>query len=135
MTVAEIKASVRARDGYRCVHCGMTHTEHKARYRRGLEVHRLVPRLPYHVDSCITVCKPCHAKMPTVRTTLTGPFVQARVCQDIHDMARAVCMHTKLPNGTRLKLTDFLDSILRPAVKKAYEEAVQKTLEKHHAAD
>ncbi len=60
MSVVKVKAAVRARDGYKCTDCGMTDRDHRAKYRRGLEVHRKVPGCAYSLEACVTVCKPCH---------------------------------------------------------------------------
>ncbi len=60
----DIRVIVRHRDGYRCVECGMTAQEHKKKYRRTLDVHRVTPGSPYTVDGCIALCKKCHATKP-----------------------------------------------------------------------
>lgn len=64
MSVLEIKALVRFRDGNRCTECGLTNEEHLERYGRLLEVHRLTPGSPYSVKECVTLCKPCHGPKP-----------------------------------------------------------------------
>jgi hypothetical protein len=60
VTELEIKATVRDRDGFCCVACGMTNDEHKARYGRQLEVHRKTPGASYQAADCETLCIPCH---------------------------------------------------------------------------
>lgn len=62
MTTTKIKAAVRARDGYRCTKCNMTAEEHRKRYGRTLDVHRIIPGSVYTVDGCVTRCKLCHSK-------------------------------------------------------------------------
>lgn len=64
LSVAEIKALVRFRDGYRCRLCGMTARKHIKRFRHTLDVHRLVPGSKYTVKGCIAVCRPCHKTLP-----------------------------------------------------------------------
>lgn len=64
MSVLEIKATVRKRDGYQCTKCNMTRAEHFARYERDLEVHRLTPGSEYTLEGCITVCCSCHGSEP-----------------------------------------------------------------------
>lgn len=61
---ASIKAAVRARDGYKCRDCGMTNEEHIAKYKRKLNVHRLLPGSTYRVGLCVTLCQDCHKKKP-----------------------------------------------------------------------
>jgi hypothetical protein len=56
----EIKALVRHRDGYRCQDCGMTARRHFRRYKKTLDVHRLVPGSRYTLKGCITLCFRCH---------------------------------------------------------------------------
>jgi hypothetical protein len=58
MTVLDIKAAVRKRDGFRCVDCGITQDE----YGITLEVHRLKPGSAYTADGCVTTCAGCHGK-------------------------------------------------------------------------
>lgn len=64
MTELELKERVRQRDGYRCSECGMTQEEHKEKYGRRLEVHRLEPGSDYTEEGCATLCWPCHWTKP-----------------------------------------------------------------------
>lgn len=64
MNEAAVKGAVRFRDGFRCVKCGMTNDQHKAKYGRGLQVHRKEPGSVYTIDGCVTLCVPCHAPEP-----------------------------------------------------------------------
>ncbi len=64
MPAREVKISVRKRDRYRCVECGMTAQEHLEQFDRNLEVHRVVPGSVYTVDGCITLCRICHNGKP-----------------------------------------------------------------------
>jgi hypothetical protein len=64
MTAIKIKAAVRARDGYRCIECGMTNEQHMERYGRSLDVHRVNPGGPYILEACVTLCRPCHGPKP-----------------------------------------------------------------------
>jgi hypothetical protein len=59
VTELEIKQSIRARDGFRCISCGMANEEHVRRHHRALEVHRLSPDGVYDIDECVTVCTSC----------------------------------------------------------------------------
>jgi hypothetical protein len=67
VTDLQIKAAVRARDGHRCTECGMTAAEHRQRYGRTLDVHRLEPGKPYTIDGCLTLCRKCHGPKPRSR--------------------------------------------------------------------
>jgi hypothetical protein len=60
LSEGKVKSAVRERDGDRCTDCSMSNAEHKARFTRGLQVHRLKPGSAYTVDGCITLCRPCH---------------------------------------------------------------------------
>lgn len=64
LTASEVRTIVRHRDGYQCRLCGMTARSHWKRYRRKLDVHRLVPGSRYTIRGCITVCRPCHGPLP-----------------------------------------------------------------------
>ncbi len=67
MDEIEVKSSVRERDGFRCVDCGMTNDQHLERFGRRLDVHRLEAGSKYAVDGCVTLCRPCHTKKPKQR--------------------------------------------------------------------
>jgi hypothetical protein len=51
-----IKAAVRARDGSRCVECGMTEREHRENFGRNLQVHRLEEGADYAQTECVALC-------------------------------------------------------------------------------
>ena len=59
--IADVKALVRYRDGYRCTECGLTARKHHKRTKRTLDVHRLVPGSRYTVRGCVTLCRDCHS--------------------------------------------------------------------------
>ena len=76
----ELKESIRRRDNYRCVDCGITQRQMVCRLlaegkghlrQRKLQVHRIIPDGPYSFENCKTVCSPCHSKY---RRDLTGEF-------------------------------------------------------------
>jgi hypothetical protein len=66
MDVLQIKAAVRARDGFKCLECGMTQADHLATYGQDLDVHRVVPGSAYSTDPgvCQTLCRRCHGPKP-----------------------------------------------------------------------
>jgi hypothetical protein len=66
VNIFALKNAVRKRDGYRCVECGLTNSEHLAQRGCQLEVHRVVPGSAYSVEpgACQTLCRPCHVKKP-----------------------------------------------------------------------
>ena len=72
MTDAEVKEAVRKRDGYSCVECGMTESEHIERFGKKLDVHRLVPNSAYSIDGCETLCRACHGPKPKSPPGTTG---------------------------------------------------------------
>jgi hypothetical protein len=59
-----VKAAVRWRDRYRCRGCGMRQAEHRGRYGKSLDVHRVIPGSLYTVAGCVTLCKDCHYARP-----------------------------------------------------------------------
>ena len=64
MTILEIKALVRFRDGMRCTECGLSNEGSLERFGRSLDVHRLTPGNPYTVEGCVTLCRACHMPKP-----------------------------------------------------------------------
>jgi hypothetical protein len=75
LTVSEVKALVRYRDGYRCTDCGMTAREHVRLFGTTLEVHRIVPGSRYTLKGCVALCRLCHSKKPK---SITG--IRPRDC-------------------------------------------------------
>lgn len=93
MTVLEIKAMVRFRDGNRCAECGMTNEAHLIRYGRQLDVHRTTPGSEYTMAGCVTLCRPCHSRRRSPKGTqdIEGfplRFSDARLARAIADRAR-----------------------------------------------
>lgn len=64
MNVMKVKAAVRARDGHKCVQCGMTNHQHRQRYGSSLHVHRISPGSEYTLEGCETLCYRCHGPKP-----------------------------------------------------------------------
>lgn len=100
MTELEIKAAVRLRDGYRCTLCGMTAAEHVALYGRGLDVHRVVPGSVYNQEGCITVCRPCHGRLPKRPRGTVLEMVNARLPDDVADALEAFIGDQPVPPTT-----------------------------------
>jgi hypothetical protein len=70
----QIKAAVRLRDGMRCTECGLTDRQHRRRFGRTLDVHRVTPGASYTVDGCTTLCRPCHSSKPKLPHGTRPPF-------------------------------------------------------------
>ena len=104
----EIKASVRARDGFKCAKCGLTNEENIAKSGVCLDVHRRVPASKYTVDGCITLCKPCHRKAHTSGEFIDGPkgsvegYGSEPFTFRLHDCLRAQLEKLATRNATRL---------------------------------
>lgn len=62
--IREVKIAVRARDGFRCVKCGMSESDHLDIYGQIHDVHRKTPGSPYTVADCVTLCRSCHGPEP-----------------------------------------------------------------------
>jgi hypothetical protein len=58
----------------------------------------------------------------------------ARVHTDLLEMARIVCAHTKDGQGRHLKLTEYLDSVLRERITRDHA-AVLKRIARQHRDD
>lgn len=62
------------------------------------------------------------------------PTTTARVFEDIAEMVRVICTHTKEGSGKHLRALDYIDSILREKVTRDYA-AVMKRIAKQHRDD
>ncbi len=64
--VLQVKAAVRARDGFRCQKCGITNDDHLKLTDRSLDVHRVTPGSEYSAAPgvCVTLCRSCHGPEP-----------------------------------------------------------------------
>lgn len=62
--IREVKTAVRARDGFRCVKCGMSESDHLDIYGQIHDVHRKTPGSPYTAADCVTLCRSCHGPEP-----------------------------------------------------------------------
>lgn len=92
MTDVEVKEAVRERDGYRCIHCGITAEAHLELTGKTLEVHRLTPGAPYTVEGCVTLCKACHTRQPKSPPG-SGPYRSSKLVsipRDLHAMFLAL---------------------------------------------
>ena len=58
-----LRAAVLARDGFACVQCGMTDTEHKARWARPITIDHLDrDKTNNTLDNLQTLCLRCHGR-------------------------------------------------------------------------
>jgi hypothetical protein len=119
VTPLEVKAAVRERDGYCCTECGMTHAQHRARYRKTLDVHRLTPGGEYTLAGCVTLCRKCHGSKPRSPRG-SSPFLCVKINGDLYHKMKLICAFT----GERLN--KYLDRILSEAVEQEYREAVRR---------
>lgn len=117
MNVLQIKAAVRTRDGHCCTECGTTSDQHRARYGRTLEVHRLKPGSEYTVDGCVTLCKPCHGPKPR-RARGTVPVVRVE-----RSLKRLL---TQLAVYHRVTIAELVDPILRPFATEEFRQMAKR---------
>jgi hypothetical protein len=52
-----------------------------------------------------------------------------RIFVDLLDKARIICAHTRLPSGKRLKLTDYLDSLLRERITRDHDQVMKRLIQ------
>lgn len=62
--ILAIKEAVRERDGRRCTRCGMTEDANLRQFGGRLQVHRLDAGSVYTLHGCVSLCLPCHRKIP-----------------------------------------------------------------------
>jgi hypothetical protein len=87
-TLAEIKACVRYRDGFRCRLCGISAKEHCRQTGKNLQVHRILPGSAYCVDGCLTLCQDCHGPQP--KNMLALALALGRSCDDLLALAESM---------------------------------------------
>jgi hypothetical protein len=93
ISVADLKALVRSRDGHRCFLCGMSHEEHVAAFGVSLHVHRLNPGRRYTLAGSVALCQTCHAvqpKSPSPARHKRGFFV-FRIPTVLRDQLEELC--------------------------------------------
>lgn len=76
------RRKVRQRDGFECVRCGMSQSEHKTEYGQKLHVHHLKkardiddPEERNAVDNLITLCRGCHSEYEQFASVLQPQLV------------------------------------------------------------
>lgn len=114
-----VKEIVRARDGFKCIDCGMTQGEHISAEGRVLDVHRLSPGSPYYSDGCVTVCRECHGKRhrgKRLGTNTPCNDLSARVDAEVAYMAKVIAA---VENTT---IAELLTDICRPVLLRRYEK-------------
>ncbi len=89
MEVLRIKAAVRARDGQRCVDCGLTAQAYWDRNGVRLDVHRLIPNSAYGMDGTVTLCRRCH-KLRHSKKRMTKPLRLLATQNDDGELSAAV---------------------------------------------
>ncbi len=114
-SVAELKATVRERDGNRCTECGMTAAQHLERYGRDLDVHRLIPGSPYTTEGCVTLCRRCHGSKPK-RPRGSLPWVTVKIPRGLMRKALLVA------KWRGISICLFLDQLLRSQVNADYQK-------------
>lgn len=110
-TEAEIKALVRFRDGYRCRECGMTAKDHFRRYKKSLEVHRIVPGSRYTIRGCVTLCRSCHFSKPKSERGTGGSkgyrTITFRIRGDVRDRIRKAAADRRLAPSVFVRMLIF----------------------------
>lgn len=118
MNICKLKDDVRARDGYRCTKCGMTADEHRRRYGKTLDTHRIVPGSPYTMEGCQTLCKPCHRLMPKSRWG-SSPTPTVHIYTETYNLAKGAA------GLMGVSVTEFLRNAVRPAAEKVIAQAAR----------
>ncbi len=98
MTVLEIKAAVRERDGNSCTKCGMHNAEHLMQFGFSLDVHRTTPGSEYSLEEgvCVTLCRPCHGPEPrrphgSVERTHRMVRIRPAIAAVVHELCETYC--------------------------------------------
>ncbi len=117
MTVLEIKAAVRARDGHRCTECGMTNAEYRLRSGVDLDVHRLEPGSVYTIEGCVTLCRQCHGPKPR-RPRKSGSLATVKIESEIFH-------HVKILARARgVRMATYIEELIRPRIQVDFWKAV-----------
>lgn len=117
MNVLDIKAAVRARDGHKCVDCGLSGVEYFRSHHRLLDVHRLIPGSVYAVADCVTVCKKCHKARHKKTPRQTKAI---KISADLLSSVRIVAA----TQGVSIR--EYLSNTLRPLVERDFEEMLEQ---------
>jgi hypothetical protein len=71
----------------------MTQEAHRAKFRNGLQVHRLTPGSAYSIDGCVTLCIPCHSSCPKrPYGSLNLPYRTVLVDSEVIPLAKAAAL-------------------------------------------
>ncbi|MDE2104068.1 MAG: hypothetical protein KGL39_42920 [Patescibacteria group bacterium] len=79
------------------------------------------------LEVSLVIATPVHGSLMMERHVEPPTSETVRVAHELMEMAREFCFNTRTSQGKRLKLTQYIDSLLRAAIIKDHK-AMQKRL-------
>lgn len=106
----------------------MTDDQHRERYGKTLDVHRMPPAQPYTLVGSVTLCRSCHGPEPKVRGgRKSEPSASIRVFRSFAHRFKRIALHAGRDPG------DYFAEVFEPVLA-ADEEAMFEDMAKEFKA-
>jgi hypothetical protein len=115
MSKAKVKQEVRKRDGDKCSECEMSGAEHKRRFGRDLDLHRIRPGSEYFTSACVLLCRPCHYSKPK-SPHYSRPHQRVRLSRQAHRTLRIIGAFAGMSPA------DFMAALITPSLRSDCEK-------------